>query len=144
LANVKKSSPLKLLGQIRPNLAGSIYVRFSIKPVHLVPFDLSLTVIEKETCSWKCDANLTKSLNSNKNCSRQPYLLAKWNEMKKLYRGPYIDASCKVWLHLAKQHCKVYMSVCQVSLDLDLIFMVKWLAAHFHEQVCFSITIRDR
>jgi hypothetical protein len=23
--------------------------------------------------------------------------------MKKLYRGPYIDAFCQVWLHLAKQ-----------------------------------------
>jgi hypothetical protein len=23
--------------------------------------------------------------------------------MKKLYRGSYIDASCQVWLHLAKQ-----------------------------------------
>ena len=35
---LKKSSPLKLLGQIKPNLAGSIYVRSSIKPFHLVPF----------------------------------------------------------------------------------------------------------
>jgi hypothetical protein len=35
---LKKSSPLKLLGQIEPNLAGSIYVRSSIKPLHLVPF----------------------------------------------------------------------------------------------------------
>jgi hypothetical protein len=26
-------------------------------------------------------------------------LLAKRNETKKLYRGPYIDASCQVWLH---------------------------------------------
>ena len=65
--------------------------------------DISLTVIKKQTCSWKCDANLTKSLNRNKNCSWQPYVLAKQNEMKKLYRGPYIDASCKVWHHLAKQ-----------------------------------------
>jgi hypothetical protein len=41
LTNVKlnKSSPLKLLGQIEPNLAGSIYVRSSIKLLHLVPFD---------------------------------------------------------------------------------------------------------
>ena len=31
LANVKKTSPLKLLGQMEPNLAGSIYVRSSIK-----------------------------------------------------------------------------------------------------------------
>jgi hypothetical protein len=33
----KNSSPLKLLGQVEPNLAGSIYVRSSIK-LHLVPF----------------------------------------------------------------------------------------------------------
>jgi hypothetical protein len=32
-----------------------------------------------------------------------PYLLAKQNETKKVYRGPYIDASCQVWLHFAKQ-----------------------------------------
>ena len=35
---LKKSSPLKLLGQIKPNLAGSSYVRSSIKLLHLVPF----------------------------------------------------------------------------------------------------------
>jgi hypothetical protein len=35
---LKKSSPLKLLGQMEPNLAGSIYVRSSIKLLHLVPF----------------------------------------------------------------------------------------------------------
>jgi hypothetical protein len=29
---LKKSSPLKLFGQMEPNLAGSIYVRSSIKP----------------------------------------------------------------------------------------------------------------
>jgi hypothetical protein len=56
---LKKSSPLKLLGQMEP-------IR-------------------------------------NKNCSWQPYLLAKRNETKKLYRGPYIAASCQVWFHLAKQ-----------------------------------------
>ena len=36
---LKKSSPLKLVGQMEPNLAGSIYVRSSIKLLHLVPFD---------------------------------------------------------------------------------------------------------
>ena len=35
---LKKSSPLKLHGQMEPNLAGSIYVRSSIKLLHLVPF----------------------------------------------------------------------------------------------------------
>jgi hypothetical protein len=32
----------------------------------------------------------------------QPYLLAEWDEMKKLYRGPYIDAFCQVWFHLVQ------------------------------------------
>ena len=35
---LKKSSPLKLLGQMEPNLAGSIYVRSSIKFLCFVPF----------------------------------------------------------------------------------------------------------
>jgi hypothetical protein len=35
LANEKEKSPLKLLGQMEPNLAGSIYVRSSIKLLHL-------------------------------------------------------------------------------------------------------------
>ena len=35
---LKKSSPLKLFFQMEPNLAGSIYVRSSIKLLHLVPF----------------------------------------------------------------------------------------------------------
>jgi hypothetical protein len=37
---LKKSSPLKLLGKMEPNLAGSIYVRSFIKLLHLVPFGL--------------------------------------------------------------------------------------------------------
>ena len=32
---LKKSSPLKLFGQMEPNLAGSIYLRSSIKLLHL-------------------------------------------------------------------------------------------------------------
>ena len=35
---LSKSSPLKLLGQMEPTLAGSIYVRYSIKLLHMVPF----------------------------------------------------------------------------------------------------------
>jgi hypothetical protein len=35
---LNKSSPLKLLGQIKLNLAGSIYARSSIKHLHLVQF----------------------------------------------------------------------------------------------------------
>jgi hypothetical protein len=41
----------------------------------------------------------------NKNCPWRPYLLAEWDEMKKLYRGPYIDAFCQVWIeHRVKLH----------------------------------------
>jgi hypothetical protein len=29
-------------------------------------------------------------------------LLAEWDEMKKLYRGPYIDAFCQVWFNLVQ------------------------------------------
>ena len=39
---LKKSSPLKLLGKMEPNLAGSIYVRSSIKLLHLVPFSAKI------------------------------------------------------------------------------------------------------
>jgi hypothetical protein len=31
---------------------------------------------------------------------KQELPLAEQDEMKKLYRGSYIDASCQVWLHL--------------------------------------------
>jgi hypothetical protein len=76
---LKKSSPLKQLGQMEPNLAGSIYVRS--KPGIDGP--------------WVC---------LFQNCVRQPHPPFKeWNQMKKLYRGSYIDAHCQVWLHLAKQ-----------------------------------------
>ena len=37
LADLKKSSPLKPLGQMNRNLVGSIYGRFSIKIAHFVP-----------------------------------------------------------------------------------------------------------
>jgi hypothetical protein len=36
------------------------------------------------------------------NCSWRSYLLEEWDEMKKLYRGPYIDAFCQVWFHLVQ------------------------------------------
>jgi hypothetical protein len=41
---LKKSSPIKLLGQMEPNLAGSIYVRSSIKFLRFVPLDASCQV----------------------------------------------------------------------------------------------------
>jgi hypothetical protein len=38
----------------------------------------------------------------NKNCLWRPCLLMDWNKMSNLYRGPSIDASNQVSLHLAK------------------------------------------
>jgi hypothetical protein len=38
----------------------------------------------------------------NKNGLWQPYLLTDWNELSNLYRGPSIDASYQVSVHLAK------------------------------------------
>ena len=36
-----------------------------------------------------------------KNYPWRPCLLSDRDEMNKLYKGPYMDSSCKVWLHLA-------------------------------------------
>jgi hypothetical protein len=45
---------------------------------------------------------ITCGCESSAPCPWRPYLLAEWDEMKKLYRGPYIDAFCQVWFHLVQ------------------------------------------
>jgi hypothetical protein len=79
LTNVKTSSPLKLLAQMELNLAGSIYVRSSIKLLHFVPFGQHI---------WLPRAILVSD-----------WLM--WNQMKMLNRGSCIDASCQVRFNLA-------------------------------------------
>ena len=39
----------------------------------------------------------------NKNCLWRPYLLTNRDKLSNPYRGPSIDASCLVMVHLAKQ-----------------------------------------
>ena len=39
----------------------------------------------------------------NKNCLWQPCLLTNWNEMHILYRGPSIDSSYQISVHLGKR-----------------------------------------
>ena len=43
------------------------------------------------------------SQSEKKKKSWRPCLLAEWNQMKRFYRGSYIDASCQVWFNLAKE-----------------------------------------
>ena len=38
-----------------------------------------------------------------KNCPWRPCLSSDRDKMNKFYKGPYIDASCQVWFHLAQQ-----------------------------------------
>ena len=52
--------------------------------------------------SFRGDDFFNISQSENKNYPWRPCLLAEWIEMKKLYRGPYIDAFCQVWFHLAQ------------------------------------------
>jgi hypothetical protein len=51
---LKKSSPLQLLGQMEPNLTGSIYVRSSIKCLRFVPFcqQIWLPRVNLVTVQW--------------------------------------------------------------------------------------------
>jgi hypothetical protein len=45
----------------------------------------------------------------NKNCLWRPCLLTDQDEMSNLYRGPSIDASYQVSIHLAKAQKKKYV-----------------------------------
>jgi hypothetical protein len=85
---------LTVANQTEPNLAGSIHVRSSIKFLRFVPFGQGI---------WLPRAILVSDWLLLKKSSPLKLLLAEWNQTKKLYRGPYIDASCQGWLHLAKQ-----------------------------------------
>ena len=63
--------------------------------------------------SWQVSVHLAKRFQRkgflrnqpiiNKNCLLQPCLLTDHNEINNLYRGPSIDASYQVSVHLAKQ-----------------------------------------
>jgi hypothetical protein len=71
----KKSSPLKPLGQMNRNLVGSIQEKiFNNQPVR------------------------------NKNCLWQPRLLTDRDEISNINRGPSIDASYQVSVHLVTGH----------------------------------------
>jgi hypothetical protein len=55
LADLKKSSPLKLLGQMNRNLVGSIYGRSSIKKNSFRPNPLTNMAATGHSCFWLVD-----------------------------------------------------------------------------------------
>jgi hypothetical protein len=74
---LKRSFPLKPLSQMKWNLVGSIYGRSSIKIGHFVPI-------------------------KNKNGLWWPCLFTDRDKICNLYKGPSIDASYQVSVHLAE------------------------------------------
>jgi hypothetical protein len=76
----KKSSPLKPLSQMNWNLVGRIYGSSSVKIAHFVPKPIR----NKNGRWWSC-------------------LLMDRDEMSNLYRGPSIDASYQISVHLGKR-----------------------------------------
>jgi hypothetical protein len=96
------------------NLAGSIYVGSSIKLLHLVPFGQQtwpprLILFSSPDpkghvryCHHLASVVHPSSTNQKQEFPWRSYLLVERNEMEKIYRGPYIDAYCQVWFHLAK------------------------------------------
>jgi hypothetical protein len=93
LADLKKSSLLKPLGQMNRNLVGSIYGRFS------VIFKLELSPFPQKNSFF-----FRKHTIINMNCLWLPCLLMDRDEMSNLYKGPVIDASYQVSVHLANKH----------------------------------------
>jgi hypothetical protein len=85
-----------------PNLAGSIYVRSSIKFLRFIPFGQQIWLPRAILVSdWlmlnKSSLKLLGQIKPNLVGSKmEPYEEA-------LYRVSYIDASCQVWFHLAKE-----------------------------------------
>jgi hypothetical protein len=111
------------------NLVGSIYSRSSIKIAHFVPIRsqtwppeailVSDWLISKKNLLWNRLAKWIEGDNGksylsfnrrffrnqpirNKNCLWWPCLLTDQDKMSNLYRGPSIDASYQVLVHLAK------------------------------------------
>jgi hypothetical protein len=105
----KKSSPLKLLGEMNRNLVGSILGR------SLTDRD-EMSILDREPAidaSYQVSVHLAKrfhrrrffrnQLIRNKNCLWWPCLLMDRDDMSNFYRGYAIDASYQISVHLAKQ-----------------------------------------
>jgi hypothetical protein len=131
---LKKSSPLKQLGQMEPSLAGSIYVRSKpgIDGPWVCPFQNCVRPMFGSILpsSFRGEDFLNSSQSETIIALWRPYLLVKRNEMEKLYRGPYIDAYCQVWFHLAKLFLFFFILILFVLyfknyLEIDVKFIAK-------------------
>ena len=99
---LKKSSPLKLLGQMEPNLAGSIYVRSSIKKFHLVPFGQQtwpLLLKIEHMVKLHVFGNNSKTVNNIRNLTAQQHLTT----LKFLRKSDYLSWSyCPFFIKFSK------------------------------------------
>jgi hypothetical protein len=97
MADLKKSSPLKPLGQMNRNLVGSIdngksYLSFN----SLGKSYLSFNSLGKSYLSFNRRRFFRNQPIRNKNCLWRSCLLTDRDKMSNLYRGPSIDASYQV------------------------------------------------
>jgi hypothetical protein len=109
LADLKNCSPLKPLGQMNRNLVGSIYGRSPVKIAHFV----SIRLQTYHRCFFPSFGSLGKAVSEetifrnrpirNNNCLWRPCLLMDQDEMSNLYRGPSIDVSYQISVHLGKR-----------------------------------------
>ena len=90
---LKKSSPLKLLGQMEPKLAGSVYVRSSIKLLHLVPFDQQtwpLLLRIEHMVKLHVFGNNSKTINNIRNLTGMKMIITAWSNYPEILK--------KIWL----------------------------------------------
>ena len=91
------SSPLKLLGQMESNLAGSIYLRSSITDLYLVPFGqqawLLLLIIE-HMVKLHVFGNTWKTVNNIRNLTGTKMISTAWSK--------YPEVLKKIWLPISE------------------------------------------
>jgi hypothetical protein len=103
------SSPLKSLGQMNWNLVGNILGGSSIHIAHLIPIGLQVWPPQAILVfDWSISNKFQRKRFSrnqpikNKKCRWWPCLQLEWYEMSYLNRGPSIDASYQVSVHLTE------------------------------------------
>jgi hypothetical protein len=85
---------------------GSIYVRYSIKILHMVPFGQQTwpprAILFSDWLMLKKSSPIKLLGQMEPNLAGSIYVRSSIKFLN-LYRVSYIDASCQVWFHLAKE-----------------------------------------